>query len=85
MVSPPLPAFVNNRKTTSKLFSLSEFHTFTPSLTNEFRFGYNRYNDDIPAGNYPFPGLDAFPEILIKATRSTRKSVRSTGRRRARS
>lgn len=65
VVSPPLPAFVNNRKTTSKLFSLSEFHTFTPMLTNEFRFGYNRYNDDIPSGNYSFPGLDAFPEILI--------------------
>lgn len=67
VVSAPLPAFVNNRKTTSKLFSISEFHTFTPSLTNEFRFGYNRYNDDIPSGSYPFPGLDAFPEILIQS------------------
>lgn len=66
-VSAPLPAFVNNRTTTNKLFSLSEFHTFTPSLTNEFRFGYSRYNDDIPAGSYPFPGLDVFPELLIQS------------------
>jgi hypothetical protein len=66
LVAPNLPAFAQLRDTTSKLFSASYFHTFTPSLTNEFRFGYNRYNDNIPAGNFSFPGLDAFPNILIQ-------------------
>lgn len=66
LVAPNLPAFAQLRDTTSKLFSASYFHTFTPSLTNEFRFGYNRYNDTIPAGNFSFPGLDSFPNILIQ-------------------
>lgn len=66
LTSPNLPAFSASRTTTSKLFNISEFHTFTPSLTNEFRAGYNRYNDSIPVGSYAFPGLDAFPNITIE-------------------
>jgi hypothetical protein len=62
---PELPAFFQNRDTTSKLLSFSEFHNFSPSLLNEFRFGYQRYNDNIPAGNFSFPGLDVFPNISI--------------------
>jgi hypothetical protein len=65
-VSPNLPAFSQVRNTTARLFSASEFHTFAPNLTNEFRFGYNRYNDNIPSGDYAFPGLDAFPNIIIQ-------------------
>jgi hypothetical protein len=63
---PTLPAFFLGRTTTSHLFMLSEFHSFSPTLLNEFRFGYSRYNDDIPAGNFPFPGLTAFPNIVIQ-------------------
>lgn len=63
---PTLPSFFNGRETTSKFLSLSEFHNFSPTLLNEFRFGYNRYNDDIPAGNFQFPGLDVFPNITIE-------------------
>ncbi len=63
---PALPAFFLGRTTTQKLFALSEFHSFSPTLLNEFRFGYNRYNDDIPAGNFQFPGLDVFPNITIE-------------------
>jgi len=62
---PQLPAFFQPRKTNSYLVALSEFHSFTPSWLNEFRFGYQRYNDDILAGNYKFPNLDAFPNIVI--------------------
>jgi len=62
---PALPSFFQHRATTAKLFAFSEFHTFTPSLLNEFRVGYQRYNDDIPSGDYKFPGLDAFPNIVI--------------------
>jgi hypothetical protein len=63
---PDLPAFFLGRTTTAKLFALSEFHNFSPTVLNEFRFGYNRYNDNIPAGNFQYPGLDVFPNITIE-------------------
>lgn len=63
---PALPAFFQGRSTTSKLLTISEFHNFSPTILNEFRFGYSRYNDDIPAGNFQFPGLDTFPNIVIE-------------------
>jgi len=63
---PALPAFFLGRPVTSKFLSLSEFHTFSPTLLNEFRFGYQRYNDSASAGNFAFPGLDVFPNITIE-------------------
>src|ERR1019366_5602179 len=62
---PVLPVFFQARTTTSKVLSFSEFHDFSPTLLNEFRFGYNRYNDSIPSGNFQFPGLDKFPNLQI--------------------
>jgi len=62
---PELPSFFQQRATSSKLLAFSEFHTFSPAWVNEFRLGYQRYNDDIPSGNYKFPGLDAFPNVVI--------------------
>jgi len=47
------------------LVAFSEYHTFTPTLVNEFRLGYNRFSSNTPAGNVTFPGLDAFPNIDI--------------------
>ena len=48
------------------LATLSEYHTFTPSVLNEFRLGYNRYNQQYPVfGNQSFPGLDQFPNIDV--------------------
>lgn len=43
--------------------SMNEYHTFKPNLTNEFRFGFNRYSNNYPAGNFSFPGLDQFPNL----------------------
>ncbi|HWQ55925.1 MAG TPA: TonB-dependent receptor [Bryobacteraceae bacterium] len=63
---PDLPAFFQGRKTSTYLATISEFHTFSPTLFNEIRLGYNRYNDDIPAGNFAYPGLDVFPNITIE-------------------
>ncbi len=63
---PDLPLFFLGRRTTQKLFAFSEFHNFSPSLINELRLGYNRYNDNIPAGSFQYPGLDVFPNILIQ-------------------
>ena len=51
------------------LATLSEYHTFSPSLVNEFRLGYNRFNQPIDVfGNQSFPGLDSFPNITVYET-----------------
>jgi hypothetical protein len=50
---------------TYALINASEYHTFTPNLTNEFRVGFNRFDENIPAGNFNYPGLDAFPNITL--------------------
>ncbi|HXY49600.1 MAG TPA: TonB-dependent receptor [Terriglobales bacterium] len=47
------------------LFTVGEYHTFSPSLLNEFRVGYNRYFNNTPDGGFKFPGLDAFPNIVL--------------------
>jgi len=61
-----LPAFYFPRPTTAKLLSLSEFHAFRPNLANEFRLAFNRFNDDIQVPDLQFPGLDMFPNIVIR-------------------
>ncbi len=58
-----LPAFYVGQPFKWHLFALSEYHTFTPNLTNEFRVGFNRYANTLGAGNFSFPGLDSFPTI----------------------
>ena len=58
-----LPAFFLTEPVRYDLIALSEYHTFTPNLTNEFRIGFNRYSQVIPAGNFQFPGLDSFPNL----------------------
>lgn len=46
--------------------TLSEYHTFTPTLLNEFRLGFNRQNQNYPVfGDQSFPGLDQFPNINV--------------------
>jgi hypothetical protein len=60
-----LPAFLVAVPITNYLATFTEFHDFTPSLTNEFRFGYSRFNQQLPAGNFKFPGLDSFPNITF--------------------
>jgi Carboxypeptidase regulatory-like domain len=50
---------------TFALVNASEYHTFSPSVTNEFRVGYNRFDENIPAGNFQYPGLDVFPNVTL--------------------
>ncbi len=45
--------------------ALSEYHTFTPSLTNEFRFGFNRFYNVTPAGNFSGFGSFDFPNLTM--------------------
>jgi hypothetical protein len=47
------------------LFTLSEYHTFTPAVINEFRVGFNRYFNTLPDGGFKYPGLDAFPNLIL--------------------
>jgi hypothetical protein len=60
-----LPVFFQTEPTNSYLTTFSEYHTFAPTLTNEFRLGYNRYSNNTPTGNFSFPGLDSFPNLTI--------------------
>ena len=56
-----LPVFYTPQPFKWHLFALSEYHSFTPNLTNEFRVGFNRYSNTLTAGNFTYPGLDSFP------------------------
>jgi hypothetical protein len=58
-----LPVFFEPNPTINNSASVSEFHNFSPTLENELRIAYRRNNASIGAGNFQFPGLDAFPNI----------------------
>jgi hypothetical protein len=60
-----LPVFYQTVPNNGYIFVFSEFHSFAPTVTNEFRAGFNRYFNNTPSGNYSFPGLDEFPNIEI--------------------
>ncbi|MFM2123923.1 MAG: hypothetical protein RL328_374, partial [Acidobacteriota bacterium] len=60
------PQFFTQRPTTAYLASISEIHTFGPTLMNEVRASYNRFNDRRSVPGITFPGLDAFPTIGIQ-------------------
>ncbi len=58
-----LPVFFTTTPYKYHLIALSEFHNFTPNLTNEFRVGFNRFANTLTAGNFTYPGLDQFPNL----------------------
>jgi hypothetical protein len=60
-----LPVFYQTVPSNNYLVAVTEFHTFSPSLTNEFRLGYNRYSNNYSAGDYKWPGLDQFPNVQL--------------------
>jgi hypothetical protein len=60
-----LGAFFTPNANTFDLINLSEYHTFTPSITNEFRLGFNRFDNNTSAGNFKYPGLDVFPNVTL--------------------
>jgi len=61
-----LPAFFLPQIEPFHLAALSEFHNFTPNLTNEARVGFNRFELPVPAGNFQFPGLAQFPNLSFQ-------------------
>jgi hypothetical protein len=60
-----LPQFFIVQPLNGYVTTLSEFHTFSPSITNEWRLGYSRLVQDFPVGNQAFPGLDSFPNVTL--------------------
>jgi hypothetical protein len=61
----PFSIFFTPTPSRWQLVALSEFHTFTPNLTNEFRVGYNRYYNSLSTENFIYPGLDQFPNLTF--------------------
>lgn len=61
--SATLPVFFTVVPSKYHLIAINEYHQFTASVQNEFRFGFNRFFNDYPAGNFSFPGLDSFPNF----------------------
>jgi len=60
-----LPVFWVSTPSKFYLAALSEYHTFTPNLINEFRLGFNRYDNTLTAGNFSYPGVDSFPNLTF--------------------
>ncbi len=44
---------------------MGEYHNFNANVNNEFRFGFNRFNQPLPVGSQTFPGLNVFPNLTI--------------------
>lgn len=63
--SAELPVFFSSTPNKYHLIALSEYHTFTPNLTNELRVGFNRHENTIGAGSFTYPGLDLFPNLTF--------------------
>lgn len=61
-----LPVFYTPLPQKFHLVAINEYHTFGPNLTNELRFGFNRFASNTPAGNFSFPGLDSFPNLEFR-------------------
>jgi hypothetical protein len=60
-----LPVFFTTTPNNNYLGTISEFHNFSPAITNEFRLGFNRNYNVYSVGSQTFPGLDAFPNLTI--------------------
>jgi hypothetical protein len=63
-----IPSFFTTVPVRDHLITLSEYHTFTPTLTNEFRLGFNRNTQFFTDGGFPFPGLASFPNLTFDDT-----------------
>jgi hypothetical protein len=60
-----LPVFYSTVPSNNYLVAITEYHTISPTLINEFRLGFNRYSNNYPVGNQTWPGLDQFPNINV--------------------
>jgi hypothetical protein len=68
--TPNIPAFFTAIPDRFHVITISEYHTFAPTLSNEFRVGFNRFTQTLPDGSFPFPGLPSFPNLTFDDTGS---------------
>ena len=47
------------------IFTLSEYHNFSPTVDNEVRLGFNHSGSTTGAGNFQYPGLGTYPNLLL--------------------
>ena len=64
-IAAQLPAFYQTLPQNSYIATIAEYHVFSPNVTNEFRLGYNRFEQPVLAGNFSFPGLTVFPQLTF--------------------
>lgn len=61
-----LPAFFTTETVPDHLIAISEYHTFSPTISNEFRFGFNRNGFVLTVPGLTFlPTLDQFPNLTF--------------------
>ncbi len=58
-----LPVFFGTNPNYNNAGSISEFHSFSPTLHNEFRVAYRRFFGNTTVPNITFPGLSVFPNF----------------------
>jgi len=63
-----IPTFFTAVPDRFHVITISEYHTFAPTLSNEFRVGFNRFTQTLPDGGFPFPGLASFPNLTFDDT-----------------
>ena len=63
---PDLPTFTTESTDSQHLATLSYLRTLSPDWFNETRLAFTRSSDNLPAGDFEFPGLDSFPNITIE-------------------
>jgi hypothetical protein len=61
-----LPVFFTNEPVKAHTVAINEYHTFSPTLTNEIRLGYNRFSLQLPDGNFTYPGAGEFPNLVFQ-------------------
>jgi len=60
-----IPTFFTTLPIRFHLFTLSEYHTFSPSVSNEFRLGFNRFAQIFDVPDISYPGLAMFPNLTF--------------------
>ena len=65
-VVPDLPTFAAESSSRGHLATLSYLRTLSPEWFNETRLAFTRSSENLPAGDFEFPGLDSFPNITIE-------------------
>jgi hypothetical protein len=64
-VSGQIPTFWTTLPQRFHVFTFSEYHNFSPNLTNEARIGFNRFTQTFTDGGFSYPGLDSFPNLIV--------------------